>query len=374
MKINGVVEMLKKKAPKIVQINDILQWYENDELELSPKYQRNSVWNEKAKSYLMDTILRGLPIPPIFMRQSIDVATKKTFREIIDGQQRLRAITEYIDNKYPVSKTHNEKYGGMYYKDLNEEIQEQILDYDIFVEIISEKEDAVIYDMFARLNTNNCVLNRQEIRNSKFWGEFKVAAYNTAAEYRELLYENKIFNDKQFSRMDDVELISILLNLFIEGVVSDTPTSIDKLYAKYDKNFDDFRDIKYKFDSVMKQVIYIYDYLNGNIRCFSSKVYFYTLFASLLHQMYGIRDINIYRSELFSGSNIDCNKDKLIDRIVQFENEYDACINQKDEDNDLYTAFLMFAQNHRSRTTNRNERIERIQFFSDYLTGGENGK
>lgn len=374
MKINGVVEMLKKKAPKIVQINDILQWYENDELELSPKYQRNSVWNEKAKSYLMDTILRGLPIPPIFMRQSIDVATKKTFREIIDGQQRLRAITEYIDNKYPVSKTHNEKYGGMYYKDLNEEIQEQILDYDIFVEIISEKEDAVIYDMFARLNTNNCVLNRQEIRNSKFWGEFKVAAYNTAAEYRELLYENKIFNDKQFSRMDDVELISILLNLFIEGVVSDTPTSIDKLYAKYDKNFDDFRDIKYKFDSVMKQVIYIYDYLNGNIRCFSSKVYFYTLFASLLHQMYGIRDINIYRSELFSSSNIDCNKDKLIDRIVQFENEYDACINQNDEDNDLYTAFLMFAKNHRSRTTNRNERIERIQFFSDYLTGGENGK
>lgn len=374
MKINGVVEMLKKKAPKIVQINDILQWYENDELELSPKYQRNSVWNEKAKSYLMDTILRGLPIPPIFMRQSIDVATKKTFREIIDGQQRLRAITEYIDNKYPVSKTHNEKYGGMYYKDLSEEIQEQILDYDIFVEIISEKDDAVIYDMFARLNTNNCVLNRQEIRNSKFWGEFKVAAYNTAAEYRELLYQNKIFSDKQFSRMDDVELISILMNLFIEGIVSDTPTSIDKLYAKYDKSFDEFEEIKSKFDSVMKQVIDIYDYLNGNIRCFSSKVYFYTLFATLLHQMYGINNVEIYRSELFSRDSIDLNKDKLISQIIQFENEYDACVNQNDEDNDLYTAFLLFAKNHRSRTTNRNERIERIQFFSDYLTGGENGK
>lgn len=374
MKINGVIEMLKKKAPKIVQINDILQWYENDELELSPKYQRNSVWNEKAKSYLMDTILRGLPIPPIFMRQSIDVATKKTFREIIDGQQRLRAITEYIDNKYPILKTHNEKYGGMYYKDLNEEIQEQILDYDIFVEIISEKDDAVIYDMFARLNTNNCVLNRQEIRNSKFWGEFKVAAYNTAAEYRELLYENRIFSDKQFSRMDDVELISILMNLFIEGITTDTPTSIDKLYAKYDKNFDEFDEIKCKFDSVMKQVVAIYDYLNGNIRCFSSKVYFYTLFATILHQMYGIDNVKIYRSEMFRSDYIELNKDKLISRIIQFENEYDSCVNQNDEDNDLYAAFLLFAKNHRSRTTNRNERIERIQFFSDYLTGGENGK
>ena len=40
------------------------------------------VWNEKAKSYLMDTIIRGLPIPPVFMRQKIDVTTKKTYREI----------------------------------------------------------------------------------------------------------------------------------------------------------------------------------------------------------------------------------------------------------------------------------------------------
>lgn len=374
MKINGVIGMLKKKAPKIVQINDILQWYENEELELSPKYQRNSVWNEKAKSYLIDTIVRGLPIPPIFMRQSIDVTTKKTYREIIDGQQRLRAITEYIDNQFPVSKTHNEKYGGMYYKDLDEETQEQILDYDIFVEIINEKDDPVIYDMFARLNTNNCVLNRQEIRNSRFWGEFKVAAYNIAAEYRELLYDNKIFNDKQFSRMDDVELVSILLNLFIVGIDTDTPTSLDKLYAKYDKNFEEFEDIKCKFDAVMEEIKFIYQYLNGNVRCFTSKVYFYTLFAMLLHQMYGINNIDVMRSELYNASNIKENRNKLVNQIGQFENEYDLCVNQNDEENNLYTAFLLFAKNHRSRTTNKNERIERIKFFSDFVTGARDGE
>ena len=54
-----------------------------------------------------------------------------TYREIIDGQQRLRAITEYIQNRFPISKTHNELYGGMRYEDLDEETQEQILDYDI---------------------------------------------------------------------------------------------------------------------------------------------------------------------------------------------------------------------------------------------------
>lgn len=374
MKINGVVAMLKKKSPKIVQINDILQWYENDELELSPKYQRNSVWNEKAKSYLIDTIIRGLPIPPIFMRQKIDVTTKKTYREIIDGQQRLRAITEYIQNKFPISKSHNELYGGKYYEDLDEETKEQILEYDLFVEVISEREDPVIYDMFARLNTNNCVLNRQELRNSRYWGEFKVAAYNTAAEYRELFYSNRIFNDKQFSRMEDVEFISILLNVFINGIDSDTPTSIDKLYATYDKEFASFKDIKIKFDRVMLEIKEIYDYLNGNVKCFTSKLYFYTLFVALVHQMYGIEKVDIYRLEAYSVEKIEKNREVLLNRVIQFENDFENCVLDEDERNPQYLEFSTFAKNHRTRTTNKIERTERVKFLSDYLTGENDGE
>lgn len=56
---------MNKTTSKIVQISDIVQWSEKGELELSPKYQRNNVWNDKAKAYLIDTIIRGLPIPPI---------------------------------------------------------------------------------------------------------------------------------------------------------------------------------------------------------------------------------------------------------------------------------------------------------------------
>lgn len=374
MKVNGVVAMLKKKSPKIVQINDIIQWYENGELELSPKYQRNSVWNEKAKSYLMDTIIRGLPIPPIFMRQRIDVVSKKTYREIIDGQQRLRAVTEYIQNKFPISKTHNELYGGKYYEDLDEEIKEQILEYDIFVEVINEKEDPIIYDMFARLNTNNCVLNRQELRNARYWGEFKVSAYNTAAEYREIFYDNKIFNDKQFSRMEDVEFISMLLNVFINGIDSDTPTSIDKLYSKYDKDFCEFIGIKHKFDIMMAEISAIYRYLNGNVKCFTSKQYFYTLFVALTHQVFGIEGLDIYRLPQYTFENINENREILLDRIIQFENEYEQCVINENEDNPLFVGFALFAKNHRTRTTNRIERIQRVKFLSDFITGVSDGE
>ena len=69
---------MNKITSKIVQISDIVQWSEKGELELSPKYQRNNVWNEKAKSYLIDTIIRGLPIHPIFLRQKVDINAKST--------------------------------------------------------------------------------------------------------------------------------------------------------------------------------------------------------------------------------------------------------------------------------------------------------
>ncbi|HCC07779.1 MAG TPA: DUF262 domain-containing protein [Clostridiales bacterium] len=366
--------MLKKKSSKVVQINDIIQWYESEEIQLSPKYQRNSVWNDKAKSYLIDTIIRGLPIPPIFMRQTIDVATRKTFREIIDGQQRLRAIIEFIQNKFAISKSHNSEYGGKKYEDLLEDIKEQILEYEIFAEVINEKDDTTIYDMFARLNTNNYVLNRQELRNSKYWGEFKVCAYNNAAEYRELLFDNKILNDKQFSRMEDVELISILFNIIISGIETDTPITIDKLYQKYDMYFNEYEEIKIKFDKVMEVIKKIYDYLNGNVKCFTSKVYIYTIFAVIFHQLYGINELEIKRLEKYNVDNIDTNIQEFIDSVISFENEFERCVKNEDKTSEYFNQFVKFDKNHRSRTTNKNERLERITLLNNFLVGAVYGE
>lgn len=370
VKINGVIAMLKRKSPKVLQINDILEWYEKGEIILSPKYQRNSVWNDKAKSYLIDTILRGLPIPPIFVRQSIDVATKKTYREIIDGQQRLRTITEFANDSFPILKSHNDLYGGKKYSDLDDDAKSSFLEYELFAEIINEDDDAVIYDMFARLNTNNCVLNRQELRNAKFWGEFKVAAYNVAAEFREVFLINKIMTDKQMSRMDDVELISILLNLLQNGIDTDTPTSLDKLYEKYDLEYKEFDEVYYKIRNIMSVIEKIYDYLNGNVCCFTSKVYFYTLFAVIFNQMFGINNIEIPRNSDYSFERINDNLPQLFSKIVSFENQYDKYINNNAEDNmELKIEFNNFAKLHKTRTTNKSERIERVTFLNSYFLG-----
>src|SRR5688572_30789665 len=71
---------------------DFLEWRESGALVLTPKFQRRGVWKNPAKSYLIDTILRGMPVPPIFLRTGQSSDKKKMVREVIDGQQRIAAI------------------------------------------------------------------------------------------------------------------------------------------------------------------------------------------------------------------------------------------------------------------------------------------
>lgn len=355
-------------SPKINQLNEIIEWNNNGLLELSPKYQRNSVWNEKAKSYLIDSILRGMPISPIFLRQIIDVQSKLTKREVIDGQQRLRAIIEFIENKFPIHESHNKTYGNKFYEDLEDDDKELILSYEIFVEVVNEKDDQQIYDMFARLNTNNYVLNRQEIRNSKYWGEFKVCVYEFSKKYRNIFSGYGIFKDKQFSRMDDSEFISQLINLSVNGISSDTPNNLDKIYAKYDEKFIERDEVEEKFDRTMDLIQEIYSYLNGNVKCFTSKTYFYTLFAFIYNQLFGLRGCSLARINEFSNENF--NFPLLINRIIFFENTFNDCFRNDNTESPYYLQIIQFERLHKTRTTNKPEREIRIAILNDFMING----
>ena len=134
-------------------INDFREWEQREELLLAPKFQRRSVWSDKARSYLIDTIIKGFPISKIFMRHDVDPKTKKSVREIVDGQQRLKTILNYLSDGFKLSKTHNRKYGGKYFSQLPDNIQKDMLQYQISVDVLLGAEDPVILDVFARLNT-----------------------------------------------------------------------------------------------------------------------------------------------------------------------------------------------------------------------------
>lgn len=359
---------MQKTTAKIITISDLVQWQSKKELILSPKYQRNSVWNEKAKAYLIDTIVRGLPIPPIFLRQKVDVGTKTTYREIIDGQQRVRAILDYVvAESFAIKKSHNKELGGKRYSELEPDIQEAILEYDIMAAVVTEKDESIVYDMFARLNSNNMVLNRQEIRNSKFWGDFKVLVYRLSSRYRDFFLENKLLTDNDCARMQDSELINSMVILLLEGVVKETPTSVDNIYKKYDRDFSCSEVVESQFDSVMIVIDEIYNFFNGATGCFGNKNYFFTLFCVLVNQMYGLKNTNLPRNTALSSDIISSSASKLHSAIAQFIVDFEENMEDKENTYGLYLEFTEFAKNHKSRTTDKVERLQRIEFLNNAI-------
>lgn len=77
---------MKSFDSRTYSINDFVEWDTAGQLELNPTFQRRNVWSEKAKSYLMDTVVRGKPIPKFFIRQKLNVTTRTSVREVVDGQ------------------------------------------------------------------------------------------------------------------------------------------------------------------------------------------------------------------------------------------------------------------------------------------------
>jgi uncharacterized protein with ParB-like and HNH nuclease domain len=82
------------------KVSDFITWKRSKSLTLSPYFQRRSVWKKGAKSYLIDTVIRGLPIPIIFIRErKNDLDSLEPKREVVDGQQRLRTLFSFIQPK-----------------------------------------------------------------------------------------------------------------------------------------------------------------------------------------------------------------------------------------------------------------------------------
>lgn len=154
--------------PREYSIRELFDAYKRKEITLSPKFQRRAVWEYKAKSYLIDSIITGIPVPRIFVRECTNLDMSAN-REVIDGQQRLKTIFDFLDDGFKISKTHSKEYGDCYYSDLNEEIQRDFLKYPISAVLLIDVDDNTIFDIFARLNTYSVKLNPQPRRTDSYY-------------------------------------------------------------------------------------------------------------------------------------------------------------------------------------------------------------
>lgn len=267
-------------------ISDFLEWDSSKQLEIQPKFQRRSVWTSKAKSYLVDTILRNLPIPPIFLRLAIDPIKRRSLREVVDGQQRLRAVFGFVRNEFPILSIHNSEFGGKYFFDLTEGVQRRFLSYKFNVSVLENITDAEVLGIFARMNTYTVRLNAQELRNAEFTGAFKKVVYDLSLQYY-TFWEKNIFTDMQIARMAEAELVSELLVSMIDGIRQTKAPDLLHFYNLYDDEFPRLETIRNQFEFVINTIGDIFDSKLPSSE-FSRIPLFYSLFLAIFDAKYGL--------------------------------------------------------------------------------------
>jgi hypothetical protein len=137
-----------------------------ERINTNPDFQRPAVWGVAQKQLLVDTIIREYDVPKLYWQK---VGTKPDRYDVVDGQQRLRAIWEYFDGDFGLPKDaepiDGEAVAGCRYEQLPDELRMRFDVYPLDIVIIEEADDDEIREMFLRLQ-NGTSLKAQEKRNA----------------------------------------------------------------------------------------------------------------------------------------------------------------------------------------------------------------
>lgn len=341
-------------------IADFIQWFEEKRLVLNPYFQRNRVWTPTVKSYLIDTILLDLPIPKIFLRTKIDLKTKKTIREVVDGQQRLSAIIDFASDSGFTLSSRSKEFAGLSYKTLPDDLKQKFLSYGLAVDNLINASDADVLSIFARLNSYGVKLNGAEKRHAEYQGEFKFDVIELTEGANALWDKFEIFTIRQRARMADYALVAECIGFLIEGVSDGGEARINRLYKNYDIKIPNKDAVDQHFkDTVALLTGPLAGVLEGAV---TRPPHFLMLFAAVAHTIKTLPKGQLPDEAFAASTPIDLTKISAIEQSV-------ALLSNAIEDDDSPPEFEDFVSASSSSTQRIASRRVRFPYYVRALHG-----
>ncbi|MFB2778177.1 DUF262 domain-containing protein [Shewanella mangrovisoli] len=340
---------LFKRESNTISLATFWENYQLNKYDFAPGYQRDSVWSSEKQSFLIDSILKNIPIPPIFLHLKIDDNTGKTSFAVIDGKQRLTSIIAFINGDIPSSSEgedsplYIEKLAGLEFKDLDQEdltdVRRDFWRYSIPIEYIDSDDKATIDAIFDRLNRNGEPLEGQELRRANYYGS---SLLNFIEEMANNAFWKIRLKDVDVKRMEDREFISEILFYTLENTpLKSDQQELDNLYRKH-------RDLEVTHPEIRKQFIDTTNYLESlNIDFEKHKV------TGVSH-LYALWGLSLY-----------CLDKRISAKKIQLEldNFYTGLRSDADSDQN----FTDYKKSMASSTRMKGPRVKRIEALKRYL-------
>lgn len=336
-----------------ITISTFYEQYQLKKYRMDPPYQRDfGVWTPEQKSFLMDTIYKNFPVPPIFLEQIIDPETGITKYDVIDGKQRLSTIVEFIENKVCLPNSFgNDIYGdsrinGKTFEEIkaiakeNEEIKELIADfwaYSISIEYIENPDIKIVDNIFDRLNREGSRLNSQELRNAQF---YDTRLYNDIVDYRNDVRIKKLTAKLNKNRMEDLGFITELFLLTLtRQVFEGKDAEIDRIFSTNEELYDEQKssEVKEKFERVLNTFMDIdIDLAKFSIEGVSHLYALWYLAMVMEEKNINADSVKVQLNDFFS----DLRDEKLIEEVQTYKQSMQSASKSKSARNRRVKALL----------------------------------
>jgi hypothetical protein len=258
------------------------------ELTVNHEYQRSpEIWPASAKSYFIDTILAGFPFQKIYIYAHYDDKVDgddKIKKEIVDGQQRVMTMLEFLNNEFWIS-TPSSPFKRKHYRDLELGERQRYINTMVEVDLVLQATPSDVLEMFRRINSYMAPLRPAERRHAQWNGKFKWFINSLADGYSPLLKSYGALNARQIIRMGDAEFISELAQVLDVGIVDKSAAALNRIYSSHDKNFDQEDEFREKIEEFFSTLTSTFKFL---ARTPMIKTYnLYSLFCALMGRKYG---------------------------------------------------------------------------------------
>lgn len=252
---------------KPFSLKHILDLIESQDIELSPDFQRNFIWDKTRQSKLIESILLGLPLPSIYLSQYEDGRLT-----VVDGLQRLSTIKAFLNNELKlVNLEYLTDCNGKFFKELGSFLSplrlRRFTQTQIMCFVIDYRSPSKLkFDLFRRLNTGGKPLNNQEIRNCLSRPEVQLVLKEMVNLHS---FQEATGNSVKDGRMDAreaalrfiyfLEQYNININNPIGGYNGDMESTLDDFIDELNsRNIDELRKFIAIYDRGLKNAFYLF--------------------------------------------------------------------------------------------------------------------
>ena len=344
-----------------IKLFELIEKIENDNLDLSPSYQRNFIWSKADQVSLIESILKGYPLPNIFILEK-----DNGMMEMIDGQQRSRTIYRFYKSLFQVSK-------NISYQNCD---KESFLNYRLpVVYVYDVHEIDNLNDFYVLINKKGKALNKAEVDKAEYSDNTFLKLAEEALEYQPLIDLN-IFTEATTKRMNDRLFIQELLAYLLYGI-TDKKSGIEQAYADDEHIKKQYSSVLKSFKKIIDEISVFNKFEDFSKTRFRQKNDFFSIFTFFNEHPTKSTELREYQVQILLILN---RKDKYGEQFISPSNdkcevlrEYALnCVSQSNSKKARQTRLNILANLLANKSEDLNDSMESLLDYFEGLFGSEN--